>query len=342
MFLLLNLMFQTLAAIIIVQASQSFSETTHQNALKNRFVRSRGLNATTAGSNLTVIDSTTSPHALNTSTNLLQRVHGNLTHDVFVQECDSGNGSPVVQDCSCSVQQLAAQAIEDAITMVKTIMGIWNDKAYSGYLQQYMGTINSEIPSDSCTSPAASAWIDATLSNLAELEEYEWLPSDPNWIKDYSDDLSELSVYCVAGVPPQQNAFVAQCPSTSSEYSPFGWAYTSNETKGYSYFLGFCESVLQQQGFISRAAMLEQLQLGEVKLSDEQIFANYGRAALNLLVQLSPLISSQVAVSGNQVNGYPEVAYVAEVYGCETIFETVDPQFSSLVNPDSWALWITG
>ena len=41
--------------------------------------------------------------------------------------------------------------------------------------------------------------------------------------------------------------------------------------------------------------MLEQLQLGEVKLSDEQIFANYGRAALNLLVQLSPLISSQVA-----------------------------------------------
>ena len=236
-----------------------------------------------------------------------------------------------MQDCSCSVQQLAAQAIEDAITMVKTIMGIWNDKAYSGYLQQYMGTINSEIPSDSCTSPAASAWIDgeslykiarcqhssptATLSNLAELEEYEWLPSDPNWIKDYSDDLSELSVYCVAGVPPQQNAFVAQCPSTSSEYSPFGWAYTSNETKvcpprlqtssaetetlchgqGYSYFLGFCESVLQQQGFISRAAMLEQLQLGEVKLSDEQIFANYGRAALNLLVQLSPLISSQVA-----------------------------------------------
>ena len=65
--------------------------------------------------------------------------------------------------------------------------------------------------------------------------------------------------------------------------------------QGYSYFLGFCESVLQQQNFISRAAMLEELQTGKVKLSDEQIFANYGRAALNLLVQLVPLINTEIA-----------------------------------------------
>ena len=41
--------------------------------------------------------------------------------------------------------------------------------------------------------------------------------------------------------------------------------------------------------------MLEELQTGKVKLSDEQIFANYGRAALNLLVQLVPLINTEIA-----------------------------------------------
>lgn len=65
--------------------------------------------------------------------------------------------------------------------------------------------------------------------------------------------------------------------------------------QGYSYFLGFCESLLQEQNFISRAAMLEQLETGKVKLTDEQIFANYGRAALNLLVQLVPLINAAIA-----------------------------------------------
>ena len=75
----------------------------------------------------------------------------------------------------------------------------------------------------------------------------------------------------------------------SPKLNPLCWG------QGYSYFLGLCESVLQQQNFISRAAMLEQLQAGTVKLSDEQIFANYGRAALNLLVQLVPLINSEIA-----------------------------------------------
>lgn len=80
MFLLLRLICQILAAAIVVQASQSSSETRHPNALSSRFVRSRGLNATRVGSNLTVIDS---------ATNLLQRVHLDLSADAIVQECDN-------------------------------------------------------------------------------------------------------------------------------------------------------------------------------------------------------------------------------------------------------------
>ena len=151
-------MCQILAAAIIVQASRSSSEKRHPNALSSRFVRSRELNATRVGSNLTPIDSTTS-HPISTSTNSLQRVHVDLSADVVVQECDNGDGSTVAQDCSCSVQQLAAQAIDDAITMVKTVMGIWNDNAHSSILQQYMGPVGSEFTA-SCTSPKASAWID--------------------------------------------------------------------------------------------------------------------------------------------------------------------------------------
>ena len=41
--------------------------------------------------------------------------------------------------------------------------------------------------------------------------------------------------------------------------------------------------------------MLEQLKAGQVSLSDERLGANYGRAALSLLVQLVPLINSQSA-----------------------------------------------
>lgn len=162
MFLLLRLICQILALSIIVQAFKSSSEAINPNALKSRFVGSRGLNATRVGSNLTVIDSTTSPHASNTSTNLLQRVHLGLSADVIVQDCDNGNGSTVVQDCTCSVQQLAGQAIDDAITMVKTVMGVWNDNTHLGILQQYMGGVGSESD-DSCTSPEASAWIDGEL-----------------------------------------------------------------------------------------------------------------------------------------------------------------------------------
>ena len=39
--------------------------------------------------------------------------------------------------------------------------------------------------------------------------------------------------------------------------------------------------------------MLEKLGAGQVTLSDDETGANYGRAALNLLVQLVPLINRE-------------------------------------------------
>ena len=62
-------------------------------------------------------------------------------------------------------------------------------------------------------------------------------------------------------------------------------------TQDPSSFIGFCTSILAQQNFISRAAMLEQLQAGQLSLSDERLGLNYGRAAISLLVQLVPYIN---------------------------------------------------
>lgn len=39
--------------------------------------------------------------------------------------------------------------------------------------------------------------------------------------------------------------------------------------------------------------MLEQVEAGQVSLKDQRLGANYGRAALNLLVQLLPLDNGQ-------------------------------------------------
>lgn len=47
--------------------------------------------------------------------------------------------------------------------------------------------------------------------------------------------------------------------------------------------------------------MLEQLKAGQVSLSDERLGENYGRAALNLLVQLFPLINSQETYAGMDI-----------------------------------------
>ena len=47
--------------------------------------------------------------------------------------------------------------------------------------------------------------------------------------------------------------------------------------------------------------MLEQLKAGQVSLSDERLGENYGRAALNLLVQLVPLVNRQETYAGMDI-----------------------------------------
>ena len=229
MFLSLKLSCQVLAAIIVVQASDSFSETQGETALKDRLIRPRGLNATITGTKLTVTDPTSSSSI---PTHPPQYVKVDLSTSPVVQDCDNGPGSPVVQDCSCSTEQLAAQAINDAVTMVQAVEGLWKDVLYLPILEQFMGTAGYQ----SCQTSAASSWIDgeflrqkpgckrlprtATLANLAKVQEYQWLPYDPRWQSIYSGN---LSVYCATGVPPQQPDFTAEC----QQGGYFGWVYTS-------------------------------------------------------------------------------------------------------------------
>ena len=242
MFLPLKLMCPTLAAAAIAQAFQPSSETIDRKVPKSGIARSQRFNARTTRSNVTVIDSTTSSNPSNISIDPLQHVQFNLSTAAFVQNCDNGTGNPVILDCSCSVQQLAAQAIDDAFTMVQTVIGSWSEETYLPILDQYMG---SQYRPDF---PTVSTWINgkflkrkagckhslrtATLSHLTQIQEYQWLTYDSRWLSDNSGASSELSVYCMPGVPPPQpKYFTASCTSTSSQDSPFGWAYTLNDTK---------------------------------------------------------------------------------------------------------------
>ena len=234
MFLSFNLFCQTLAVVTVVQASYSSFKSKDQPDLKDRFIRSRALNTSIAEDKVAVADSNTSSISSSNRTHSLQNVKLDLSTTPIVQGCDNGTGSPVIQDCSCSTQQLAAQAINDAITMVQAVKGVWNYQFYEPVLEQYMG---SDGDGSSCQTSQAESWIDgeflkqtagckhspqkATLANLANIQEYRWLPSDPSWLSDYSGN---LSVYCATSVPPPQTVFTADCQQEGS----FGWAYTSD------------------------------------------------------------------------------------------------------------------
>lgn len=119
-----------------------------------------------------------------------------LSKATVVQDCDNGTGIPVVQDYTCSTKLLAAGAIDDAITMVQAVKGVWNHTLYLPILQRYMGSTIGYGPGDyqSCQTPEASSWISgkypkpmaeckyslrtATLEDLAEVQENQWLPYD--------------------------------------------------------------------------------------------------------------------------------------------------------------------
>lgn len=156
MFLSWKILCQTLVAVTVVQASQSSSETKDRNGFNRRVIRPRGLNATTAESEAAIVNLTTSSHGSSVSTYPLQHVKLNLVTAPIVQDCDSGNGDPVAQDCSCSTKQLAAQAISDAITMVQAVQEVWNDLVNQPILELYMGA--------ACLTSEASTWINGEFS----------------------------------------------------------------------------------------------------------------------------------------------------------------------------------
>ena len=235
MSLSLRLLSQVLAAVTFVQASHLFSKTNDQNGSKNRLIRSPQWNATTAQNKIAVGNPTTSSNRPNIPFHPLQHVKLGLSKPAIVQECANGTGDIVVQDCTCSTQQLAAQAIDDAVTMVQAVKGVGNDPGYAPILQQYMGGFGYA----SCQQ--SSSFIDGrlpkrmaacknsqrteTLESLVNIQAYQWLPYDPHWLSNKTGDVSNLiSAYCATGVPPQQPQFTARC----NQDSPFGWVYTTN------------------------------------------------------------------------------------------------------------------
>lgn len=156
MFVSLNLLSQVLTAVTVVQASQPSSETRDHKGSENRFIRPRGsnatsVNATVARSKAVVADSTTGSSLSSRLVNL------GLSITSIVQECVNGTKNPVVQDCSCSTEQLAAQAINDAVTMVQAVKDVWSDNFHLAILEQYMGAAGA---SSSCQTTEASSWID--------------------------------------------------------------------------------------------------------------------------------------------------------------------------------------
>ena len=192
----------------------------------------RKTNTTIAGSKVFLAGPGIPPHSSAVFTQPVQHVQLDVSAPPVVQTCENGTGSIVVQDCTCSVQELAAQAIDDALTMVKAVKGLWGSTMYQTILYNYMGGPGHQ----SCLTPEASDRINSkllvrkiccnhsrrtgSLENLADVKEYSWLPYDTRWSSDYSGD---LSVYCAAGLPPRQSSFFAQCQDQFS----MGWAYAS-------------------------------------------------------------------------------------------------------------------
>ena len=253
MLLSLQPLCHTLLAITVVQASLSPFELIES---KKAFVRTRGLNATqelntdrrlNATRRLNAAQGLNATQKTNTTiagskvflagsgtpfTQPLQHVQLDVSTPSVVETCDNGTGSIVVRDCECSVQELAAQAIDDALTMVKAVKELWDSAKYQTILYNYMGGPGHQ----SCLTTEASNRINSellvqkicchhslrteTLENLANLKEYSWLPYDTRWSSDYTGD---LSVYCAAGLPPRQSSFFAQCQDQFS----MGWAYAS-------------------------------------------------------------------------------------------------------------------
>ena len=299
-------------AVTVVQASQSSSETKDRNGFNRRVIRPRGLNATTAESEAAIV----------------------LTAPV-VQDCDSGNGEPVAQDCSCSTKQLAAQAIGDAITMVQAVQEVWNDLENQPILELYMGA--------ACLTSEASTWINGEFSqaggrmwaliansNLGKPSQSTRIPMAT---------LSRWSAWRMAPLVGHTLRTVKRYVSLHSELLLPKLNPTCSG-QGNSSFIGFCNKTLAQQDFISRAAMLEQLKAGQVSLLGERLGANYGRAALSLLVQLVPLINSQRA-SMEIFRAIPYLRLTADILNLQASSSAIKMFYSWLRISAATQIWVT-
>lgn len=280
MFLPLNLLFYTLpAVIVVVQASYSSLESRSQRRSQSSSPSPRGLNTTIAGSKDTA--SIGSSH----STNTTQHVKLGVPSRHLVQDCSNGTIStdPVAQDCSCFAKQTAAQAIDDAITMVQAIKGVWDHTLNLPILYEFMGDCaNSEDIGGELPKQLAGCKYSPQSGVLAELAStsYSWLPYDPTWLKDYNDVTSALYVYCADGVPPAGADLGLDCTQVSADYS-YGWTYPASKP---NYYMGFCTDNLVRQ-MTNTTSMLDLWRRDKGRLTVEQLGQNYGRAALNLLVQ---------------------------------------------------------
>lgn len=153
---------QTLTALTIVQASHCSPATKDQNSLKSRLIHPRGLNTTTAENKNTVANSITTSNRSSVPIDPVQYVRLGLPKNTNVQDCAITNSTPVVQDCSCSTKQVAAHAIDDAITMAQAVYRVWNDEANLSILRQFMG--GERYPSESCQTEKVAQLINREFS----------------------------------------------------------------------------------------------------------------------------------------------------------------------------------
>lgn len=247
-------------------------------------------------------------------------------------------------NCDAQTKLIANQAIDDAITMVQAVRGVWKEEQYRPVLQKYMGA--------DCLDSTPAAWIDRTLSNIANLKIRWWwivnaagaaLLSD--WVYTYC---GETDVLTFAG------GYSPSCDSNS-----LTWSHTSKVAifgqKGpglkYLYYIGFCVSRMQAN-FVPLSTMLANAKspLGLVNTTnEEQLAANYGGAALHGLVELAPLVSPWYLSGINQqqtwsmYSGSQQATTLASEVGCTGELRISDYNkltINTLTNADSWAQWI--
>lgn len=111
--------------------------------------------------NGTSLNSTILAHSI--ITNETHNTEGLNVESIAPQTSNSTQDDRIINgNCDAHTKLIANQAIDDAITMVQTVRGVWQQEQYRPVLEKYMGT--------DCLDSASVAWIDSRLSP----NEVEW------------------------------------------------------------------------------------------------------------------------------------------------------------------------